>query len=659
MQSLWNDSAAAAAGADDVAQRVYTSRLLGQVPDLVLHGGGNTSVKTTVKNLFGEPVDALFVKGSGADLAKVDAAGFAPVRRDVLLKLAELPELSDREMVRQMRGALLEPAAPNPSVEAILHALIPLRFVDHTHSDAVVTLTNSRDGERRVRALYGPEVLVLPYVMPGFTLARQVREATRDADWGRWHGIILLHHGVFTFGDTARESYERMIAIVTRAEEELARSAPAPKSGGAPATPADLLTLAALRRHVSRVRGAPVLASATFGGRAGAFASRPDVADIAGRGPLTPDHMLHAKRRPLLLAGEPEAAVDAYAADYRGYFERGAAKSAAPLTMLDPAPRWAVWPGRGTIAFGRTPEEVRVLSDVAAHTIDAIERAEHLGGWEPLGADELFAVEYWELEQAKAQRSGAVPPLRGKVAIVTGAASGIGRACVEALREQGAVVAAWDRSERVNGLAGPAVRPMICDVTDAAAVGRSVRAAIEHFGGLDILISNAGLFPPSAGIAALSGADWGASLDVNLSSHFHLLQAAFPFLKLGLDPAVVLIASKNVPAPGPGAAAYSAAKAGLTQLGRVAALEWGEHGIRVNMIHPNAVFDTGLWTADVLAERARRYGVSVEEYKRGNVLRAEVKAQDVARLACAMAGDVFAKTTGAQVPVDGGNDRVI
>lgn len=659
MQSLWNEAAAAALGEDQLALRVYSSRLLGRCPDLVLHGGGNTSLKRTEPDFFGAPVEVLHIKGSGADLATVDAAGFAPVRQDVLLRLAELPALSDREMVRQQRAALLEPAAPTPSVEAILHALIPLRFVDHTHADAVVTLSNASAGERMVRDLYGPKILVLPYVMPGFALARQVREAARRIDWRELEGIVLLHHGVVTFGDTARESYERMIAVVSRAEEEIARRCPALETGGPALTGEDLRTLASLRREVSRARGGPVLARAASGGRAGAFAGRPDAARIATHGPLTPDHVLRTKRIPLALTAPPAEAVAQYGRDYRNYYQERAGRSPAALQMLDPAPRWAVWPGRGTIAFGASADEVRIVADIAAHTIDAIERAEGLGGWQPLAPDELFAVEYWELEQAKLKGKGRPLPLQGKVALVTGAASGIGRACVEALREDGAAVAAWDVAEGVKELAGEAVLAAICDVTDERAVRREIERLAAHFGGLDVLVSNAGVFPPSAAIAAVEEKAWRGSLELNLTSHFHLLQAAFPFLKEGLDPSVVLIASKNVPAPGPGAAAYSAAKAGLTQLGRVAALEWGEHGIRVNMIHPNAVFDTGLWTPAILAERARRYGQSVDEYKRSNVLRAEVTSRDVARLVRVLAGDALAKTTGAQIPVDGGNERVI
>jgi rhamnose utilization protein RhaD (predicted bifunctional aldolase and dehydrogenase)/NAD(P)-dependent dehydrogenase (short-subunit alcohol dehydrogenase family) len=654
------DPASAPPATDALALRVYSSRLLGADPTLVLHGGGNTSVKATVRDLFGEPVDVLYIKGSGADLATIDAHGFAPVRLEVLRKMADLPALSDTDMVKHQRAAMLDPNAPTPSVEAILHAIIPFKFVDHTHADAIVTLSNTPDGEARLRQLYGDRVLFVPYVMPGFALARAVHELTREIDWTKLEGIVLLHHGVFTFADDARTSYERMLALASTAESSLVGSTPKlANAGNYQPRPADLLQLASLRRHVSRVRGVPVLAQPAWGGRAAVFASRSDIAAVSDRGPLTPDHLLRTKRTPLLFTGNAEHAVNAYDLAYRAYFQRHATPHPIVPVLLDPAPRWAVWPGRGTIAFGTSVKESQVISDIAAHTADAIERAEALGGWRALPEADLFAVEYWVLEQAKLARPHAARPLQGKIALVTGAASGIGKACADVLREQGAVVAMLDIAESVTEFAADDTLPIVCDVTDAEAIHAAVDDVIAHFGGLDIVVSNAGIFPPSAPLATLDDATWQRSLDLNATSHFRLLQTCLPFLKQGLDPSVILIASKNVAAPGPGAAAYSAAKSALTQLGRVAALEWGQLGIRVNMIHPNAVFDTALWTPEILSARAKHYGLSVDAYKRNNVLEVEVTSRDVAALACALASPLFAKTTGAQIPVDGGNDRVI
>ena len=305
-------------------------------------------------------------------------------------------------------------------------------------------------------------------------------------------------------------------------------------------------------------------------------------------------------------------------------------------------------------------ERARVVADIAAHTIRAAQRAEALGGWRPVRGRDLFEVEYWELEQAKLRRWGTPAPLQGKVAVVSGAASGIGRASVDALLEQGAAVAGFDIDPEVTNLwERDSAIGIRCDVTEPDAVDRSIRETVRRFGGLDVVVANAGIFPRSQRIEEMDDKTWAESVDVNLTGHLRLLRSAIPFLKLGIDPAVIIVASKNVPAPGPGAAAYSVAKAALTQLARVAALELGRDGIRVNVIHPNAVFDTAIWTEEVLRERARAYGMTVEQYRRNNVLGVQVSSRDVAALAAAMAGSLFSKTTGAQVPVDGGNERVI
>lgn len=660
MESLWNDAEAAACAGSPLELRAYSSRLLGREPALVLHGGGNTSVKTTAPDLFGEPVDVIHVKGSGWDLATISPAGFAPVRLDVLRRMGDLPALSDSEMVRAQRAAMLDPGAPTPSVEAILHAIIPHAYVDHTHADAVVAVSNTVGGPDRIREIYGDRVLVVPYVMPGFILARTVRELTRDLDWGAVDGMILLHHGVFSFGPDARTSYERMIALVSRAEEYLdSRQAlvvpgdiPTPPLSGQP-----LLELAALRREVGRARGAPVIARFDGSPAAAAFASRVDVGSLATRGPLTPDHVIRTKPVPCVATGDGAAAVAAYVQAYREYFARYATPGLQPL---DPAPRWIVWQDRGSVGIGGTAADAGIVLDLARHTARAIQWAERLGGWRALPEKDLFEVEYWELEQTKLRQGGAPPPLAGKVALVTGAASGIGRACAAALHQAGAAVVGTDLNPEVTRIfARPDQAGVVADATDRRAVEESVAEAVRRFGGLDLVVSNAGVFPPSQRLEDMDQATWERSLDLNLTSHLHLLRAAVPYLRLGFDPAVVIVASKNVPAPGPGAGAYSVAKAGLTQLGRVAALELAAHGIRVNMVHPHAVFDTGAWTPEVLEARARHYGMTPEQYKRSNLLGVELTSADVARAVVALAGPAFRGTTGAQIPIDGGSDRVV
>jgi len=559
-------------------------------------------------------------------------------------------------MVNAQRAAMIDTHAPNPSVEAILHAIIPFTFVDHTHADAVVTISNTADGEARLREIYGDEVLILPYIMPGFVLARQVYEKTAAIDWSKLKGIVLMHHGLFTFANDGRESYENMIDLVSKAEDFLAEHAPVAPATSAPAT-IDLMQLAAMRRAVSAARDAPVLAQLGSDADAVDFSARPDVADIATRGPLTPDHVIRTKRIAMIAGDDAETSVASFGDDYRACFKRN---KTAGLTCLDPAPRWALWPRRGALAFGTTPGECQIIADISRHTMRAIGRAEAMGGWQALPEKDIFELEYWELEQAKLKKGGEAPEFRGKVALVTGAASGIGAACVEALLARGAVVAALDIDAGISSrFPATSALGMVCDMTDPVAVHDAVAATVRRFGGLDIIISNAGIFPASSRIEEMDASTWQQSMELNLSSHQRLMQETIPYLKLGMDPAIVIIASKNVPAPGPGAAAYSVAKAGLTQLARVAALELGGAGIRVNVLHPNAVFDTAIWTDEVLKKRAASYGLSVDAYKTNNVLQCEVTSFHVAELACAMAGELFACTTGAQLPVDGGNERVI
>jgi len=666
MKSRWSDQDASRC-AGDLASRVYTSRLLGAESSLVLHGGGNTSVKSSISNIFGEEERVIYVKGSGWDLETIEAAGFSPCRMQPLLALSTLEVLSDPQMAAELRKSMTDVGAPAPSVEAILHAILPARFVDHTHADAILTMTNSPDGERRVRDLFGDRLVYVPYVMPGFKLARLCADLYPARAGRNTIGMLLLKHGLFTFGETARDSYERMIELVSLAEGYLARqgarmgvsielrkgSAAAPGSAAEPDSKALRADIAALRKAVSDTAGSPMILSVHADAEALAFATRPDVREVSQRGPATPDHVIRTKRLPLV--GRD---VTAYASTYKEYFRKLGNPS---LTMLDPAPRVILDPELGLATIGRTAKDAAIVEDIYRHTMQIISEATALGGWEALPAQDIFDVEYWDLEQAKVRKGGSPPVLTGEIAVVTGAASGIGKACVASLLSRGAAVVALDRSETVGSLhRRKDYLGLTCDVTSEAEIGRALEAGVRAFGGLDMLVLNAGIFPPSAPVSALSSDTWRQTMSINLDANLVLLRESHPLLKLSpRGGRVVIIGSKNVPAPGPGAAAYSASKAALQQLARVVALEWGADRIRVNTLHPNAVFDTGLWTPEVISARAASYGVSVEEYKTNNVLKVEVASRDVAELAAELCGPLFAKTTGAQIPVDGGTVRVI
>ena len=656
MLSLWIDSEGKKRADNALRMRVYTSRLLGADPNLVLHGGGNTSVKVSERNIFGEEEKIIYIKGSGWDLGTIEAAGFAPVKLEQLIKMASLDSLGDSDMVKLQRAAMTEPGAPTPSVEAVLHALIPFKFVDHTHADAVVTISNTPNGEDKIKEIYGERVLIVPYVMPGFILAQKIYDMTKDVKWEDLQGIILMNHGVFTFDDDAKSSYLKMIDIVTEAEEYLKQSGKE-LTGASIKSKDDPLALSSIRKKVMKIFGAPILALFDNGADSVAYSNLSNLNDISSRGPLTPDHIIRTKQMPVILGNEPIKDIDEFSESYKKYFDRN---TDGKLTSLDSAPRWAVWKEHGIISFGTSLKAAGIVSDIKDHTINAIQQAENLGGWTVLPEKDLFAIEYWELEQAKLKKTGSSLEFQGKIALVTGAASGIGKSVANLLLARGAAVAALDINPAVvdfNKEAG--IFGIECDLTSESSVKDSVDAVIRKFGGLDIVVSNAGIFPSSSNISDMEAADWDESLAVNLTSHQLLLKTCIPFLRNGIEPAVVMVASKNVPAPGPGAAAYSVAKAGLTQLARVAALELGGDAIRVNVVHPNAVYDTKIWTPELLRERADNYGISVEEYKTNNVLKTEITSRDVAELICTIAGTSFSKTTGAQIPIDGGNERVI
>jgi rhamnose utilization protein RhaD (predicted bifunctional aldolase and dehydrogenase)/NAD(P)-dependent dehydrogenase (short-subunit alcohol dehydrogenase family) len=657
MKNLWSD-ADSSLFEDDLALRVYSSRLLGQDPTLVLHGGGNTSVKITEINIFGDQEEILYVKGSGWDLEFIEKAGFSPVRMNHMLNLAKLDSLSDPQMVNELKTQLTHASSPAPSVETILHAILPFKYVDHTHSDAVVTVTNTLKGEDRIREIYGERVVIIPYVMPGFDLAKNVARIFSEQSTDKTEGMILMNHGIFSFGDNAKESYDRMIDLVNEAENYLiSKNAWDIEKLETNFEQENIRNqVAELRQKISLAVGKPVLMHLTNSLLGFNFCNKEDVKKIATKGPLTPDHVIRTKRIPMI--GRD---INKYNEEYISYFNKNEINTKVRKKMLDPAPRVILDKNFGLCAVGKNMSEIGMISDIYEHTMESILRAEKLGGFEALPAKDIFDLEYWDLEQAKLLKNKRPLAFEGEVVLITGAASGIGKACVESFLRRGSAVIALDidpsietanRNKNYLGL--------ISDVTNEDTLEELIEKGVQYFGGLDMIVLNAGMFPKGKKVSKLPLKEWRDVFSVNVDANLNILRIVFPLLQAAPNNGrVVIIGSKNVAAPGPGAAAYSASKAALNQLLRVLSMEWGEHGIRLNAIHPNAVFDTGIWTDEVLKSRAMQYNLSVEEYKTNNILGVEVYSKDVSELAAELCGELFSKTTAAQIPVDGGNERVI
>ena len=678
MKSAWATSDAEAAVARyvrdgiarDLALRVYTTRLLGQNPKLVLHGGGNTSVKTRMTDLNGEEVDVLCVKGSGWDMGTIEPAGLPAVRLEPLKKLRWRNALSDEDMVRVQRANLLDPSAPNPSVETLLHAFLPHAFVDHTHSTAVLSLTDQPEGEKLCEEVYGKRLGYVPYIMPGFALAKAAADAfERDRSV---EGLILHKHGIFTFGGDAREAYERMVEHVTLAEERL-------KRGRKTLAMAKLPGQIAARAEVAPIiRGACALKDEAVEGawtrmildfRASdailSFVNGAELARYSQAGVVTPDHTIRTKNWPLIVpapqAGKLEefssdvrAAAATFIGKYRTYFDTNNARAGGIKKLLDPAPRVVLVPGLGLYGLGRSRKDARVAADLAEAAIETIADAEAIGRFESLPEPDLFDMEYWSLEQAKL--SAAKPlPLAGQIVAVTGAGSGIGAATAKAFAAAGAEVALLDvnenaAKEKAKAIGGAA---MSCDVTDVESINRAFAAVVEAFGGLDILVSNAGETPPQGKIGEIDEAAIRKSFELNFYGHQRAAQAAVKIMLAQATGGCLLFnASKQAINPGPNFGPYGLPKAATLFLSRQYALDYGAAGIRSNAVNADRI-RSGIVTGDFIRERAKARGVSEEEYMRGNLLQREVTAEDVAQAFVSQA--LALKTTADVTTVDGGN----
>jgi len=658
--------------ARDVALRVYTTRLLGQDPRLVLHGGGNTSVKTALPDLLGQETQVLCVKGTGWDMGTMEPPGMPAVRLEPLLRLRARVALSDEEMVRFHRASLIDPMAPNPSVETLLHAFVPHKFVDHTHATAILSLSDQPDGEKLCAEVFDGRMGIVPYIMPGFALAKksaEVFEASPQAE-----GLILHKHGIFTFGESARDAYERMIEMVSLAEARLARNrksvfvtAQLPQRVAALATVAPILR-GACSLADDKVAGAwrRLIVDFRGGEAARTFVDGAEVGRYGRAGVVTPDHTIRTKNWPLVLPAPEEgktddfrhavgAGVADFIARYRDYFARNNARAGGTKKMLDPLPRVALVPGLGLFGLGRSKKDARVAADLAEAAIATITDAEAIGRFESISEADMFDVEYWSLEQAKLG-SAKEPPLAGQVAVVTGAGGAIGAATAMGFAGAGAEVALLDHDAAAARAAakatGGAALALACDVTDAASVRAAFERVCEHFGGVDIVVSNAGAAWQGR-IGEVDEATLRKSFELNFYGHQRVAQNAVRImLAQGTGGCLLFNVSKQAVNPGPNFGPYGLPKAATLFLVRQYAVDYGADGIRANAVNADRI-RSGILTAEMIAQRSKARGLSEQDYMSGNLLGREVTAEDVAQAFVAQA--LALKTTADVTTVDGGN----
>ncbi len=679
MRSRWND--AEAAGLTGLDLLVYASRLIGAETSLVVWGGGNTSIKTVERDHRGREVPVLRVKGSGSDLKSVQRKDFPGVGMDDITALLERQDMGDEEMVSYLAHGLMDIGGVRPSIETLLHGFLPAPAVVHTHADAVVSLTNTDRCRDVFASVYGKDVITLRYLRPGFRISREVAAAIAEHPEAK--ALVLERHGTITWGATVHEAYQGTIELISRAEEAIAEKKKGRRVFGGPRVPAlpPAERRAAALAVAPRVRGVlgrsrRVIVTFDDSPAVTEFVSSADAPRLSQVGPATPDHTIYTKRLPCfvtadgsergeVLAQAVQRSIERFVGEYTRYFDEHRVDGAE---LGDSLPRVVLVPGLGMFTAGKDRRIAGIVSDIYHHTIDVIGGASAFGEYVSLSARDAFDVEYWPLELYKLT---LVPPekeLARRIALVTGGGSGIGRAAAKRLAAEGCHVVIGDLDEagarkaadEIAAAAGAGrALGLRMDVTSEASVSAAFEEAVLAYGGLDILVSNAGV-AHSAPVDRMELKDWERSFAVNATGHFLVAREAMRILiAQGLGGALVFVATKNVMSPGKDFAAYSAAKAAEAQLAKVLALEGAPHGIRSNIVNPDAVFqDSKLWSDDVRRERAAAQGIAVDQledfYRKRNLLGARILPEDVAEAVLFLVSDRSAKTTGCTLTVDGG-----
>ncbi len=672
----------------DLALRTYSAQLLGSDPELVLHGGGNTSVKSSCNDIVGNNINVLHVKGSGWDLGTIEPEGHPAVKLEPLLELRNLESLTDEDMVSSQRQNLLNPNSPNPSVETLLHAFIPKKFIDHTHSLAILALANQPDAINLCKKIFGTKVAIVPYVMPGFELAKVAAKEYEKAQNNcklkgeEIEGMVLINHGLFSFGDTAKSSYENMIKLVNLAEKNLKRKINLSFTNTDLSKEQPNLVLPYLRGILNRFSKRYNQNNWIFDIRNNKSVNElfryQDLSSLVKIGVVTPDHVIRTKSKILLLkeyennsfdkiekwVKDTEKALENYIEEYQIYFENNNLEVNNSKKPLDPLPRLILIPRIGLIGLGNEKKSASIAADIGQAWIETVLSACSIGTFKPVGEKDTFDLEYWSLEQAKLGKSKP-PYLRGNVVAITGAGGAIGRAIAKEFYQAGAEIVSIDLNQKEASLTadicGTNALSIRCDITNKQDLENAFSEIIKNFGGLDILISNAGAAWEGS-IANMCDLSFMKSMDLNLFAHFHASRKALSIFhaqdcgennkELILGGQILFNISKQALNPGPNFGSYGISKAALLALMRQISLEEGKNGVRANGINADRI-KSGLLNSEMIKNRSISRGLSEEEYMSGNLLRSEVLAKDVGKAFLALA--LMEKTTGAIVTVDGGN----
>lgn len=688
MQNLWSDAELKNLAQEfslerpELVERLYASRLLGKEPALILHGGGNSSLKAPGKNVFGDELECIYVKASGFDMAQLSPAGLPGLGLEGLKQLERLEELDDVTMTNEVRRHLLDPQAANPSIETLVHAWIPAASVDHTHADAVLILSCQEGGKQLLEETFGPDFPVLEYAVAGFPLAKAIAQAVKQHPNAK--GLVLMHHGIITWGENAKASYAAMIEAVSQAEAKIAQlsNGPLPQADAQAVLTAEEAFLQlgpVLRGMASQIAGTRFLAYPLI--EPGILGLLEQHLEAMESGPLTPDHLIRTKALPMVVRdldpndlegaqAKIQAAFEAYAQAYDGYFESHQSRLEPGLTRFDSLPRMVLLPGIGAVALGQDFKQVSVAADILRQTLHAKGQMALMGkAYQGLSEEHLFDMEYRGLQHYKLKNQSA-PPLKGRVAVVTGAAGAIGAGICHVLAQEGAQVIftdlPGDNLERVGQMFLEAYPGQILylpmDVTSPESIDACFNGIISQYGGIDLLVINAGMAHVSS-LEDMDLARFQLLEKVNVEGTLLMLKAgAKHFRRQGAGGDVVLVSTKNVFSPSANFGAYSATKAGSHQLARIAVVEMAGLDVRVNMVSPDGVFSdddqvkSGLW-ATVGPDRMKARGLDEkgleEYYQNRNLLKTKVTARHVGHAVLYFATRQ-SPTTGATIPVDGG-----